>query len=141
MNDDEVRLDVHSDSSLLVAGVLLVIAALQLLANKASAAAWLIAFIVAGVVIALALERRTVTITAAGVFCERHFGRLVWRRRYATPPPEDIKVEVFAFDSWDPHLAIHCGADVIRIAWGMPEAVLHELRDRIRRVVGGELRA
>lgn len=46
-----------------------------------------------------------------------------WRRIRRFPLSEvTVKVEVFSFDPWDPHVAIHCGDDVeIRVAWGLPE--------------------
>lgn len=52
-----------------------------------------------------------------------------WRRVRRFPlSTVTVKVEVFSFDPWDPHVAIHCGEDVeIRVAWGLPE-------DEIRQV-------
>jgi|ERR1041385_1799797 hypothetical protein len=73
-----------------------------------------------------------IRITPLELIWQRSIGP--WRRIRQYPlETVAIKIEVFSFDPWDPHVAIHCGDDQeIRVAWGLPESEIRAIAVRLQ---------
>lgn len=93
-----------------------------------------IAFCGAGISMigALLLKGESLSVQNGVVMCTSHVGPFRRTRTFAASSVSRIRVEVFAFDSWDPHLAFDTPTGTLRLAWGAGEDELEALAEKFR---------
>ena len=81
--------------------------------------------------VSLGFRQTVINITSFAIEQRSRIGPFSRTRKFS-PRDVSVRVEVFAFDPWDPHLALHCGEETLRFGWGLPEARLREIADDMR---------